>query len=293
MKSTLLVVLLLAGSAFSTRACEACGCGISFGSPGPMVLQQRHFIGWMTTFQRFQYPEGNTSDLLFQTELWGRWAFHPRWALTARVPYHWNQRSGENADPVTIQGIGDPSLSVRFLAFQQKDSSKIQQTVFVQAESRLPLSPEIRPEGSSLPFRLFPGQQQVVQQASVLHQVMLAKGLSLTSELSATGSLTDDLSYRLAPQIGASTLISWSGESRVSRRSVWAGLAGVWQGRDVEAGFYRNDTGGQGLSLLLGSQWEREQVSIGLQAQLPLWQQFGEDALISLPAAQVFMQFRI
>lgn len=275
------------------HACEACGCGISFGTPGPMTLQQRHFLGWMTTVQRFAYTESETYDSFIQSELWGRWAVHPRWAVTARVPFHVHQRTSADSKPVSVSGLGDIRAQIRYLVWQQQDTARKGQYLFLQTESRLPTSRLIREEASVLPFRFYPGQNQWIQQISAVHVISLNPNWAVNTELSGAKSLSSDLSYRLGSQLGVSSVVSRSWEGRTRRISAWAGLSAIFQGRDIETGYYRNDTGGQGTSGLLGAQWETPQWSIGLQGQIPLWQQFGANALTSLPAAQLLVQYRL
>lgn len=293
MKNWGIAVGMLLISMSGLHACEACGCGISFGTPGPMTLQQRHFIGWMTTVQRFTYTESETSDMFIQSELWGRWALHPRWAVTARVPFHIHQRSSANSEPISISGLGDIRVQLRYLAWSQQDTTRKGQYLFLQTESRLPTSRLMREEASELPFRFYPGQNQWIQQISAVHVIRLTPAWAVNTELSGAKSLTNDLTYRLGNQLGLSSVVSRSWEGMTRRVSAWGGLSGIVQGRDVESGYFRNDTGGQGLSGLMGIQWETNQLSVGLQGQIPLMQKFGENALTSLPAAQLMVQFRL
>lgn len=293
MKNWGVAVGILLFSTSGLFACESCGCGISFGTPGPMTLQQRHFLGWMTTVQRFSYTESETFDTFIQSELWGRWALHPRWAVTTRVPFHLHHRSSNDSQPVSISGLGDIRAQIRYLAWSQQDTAKKGQYLFLQTESRLPTSRQVQEEGSALPFRFFPGQNQWVQQLSAVHVVRLNSAWTVNTELSGAKSLTSDLSYRLGNQLGLSSVLSKSWEGMTRRISVWTGLSGIFLGRDVEDGYFRNDTGGQGLSGLMGFQWETNRWSAGLQGQIPLVQKFGENALSSLPAAQLLIQYRL
>ncbi len=293
MNMRILVLALLSLSTIPAVACEACGCGVTFGTPGPMVLQQQHFLGWMTTYQRFSYTESNTFDSFIQSELWGRWAFHPRWAVTVRLPYHLHRRITDGDNLKTLTGLGDPRIQLRYLLWSVTDTSRNPQYLFLQAESRLPMSSLTRPEGSELPFRFFPGQSQWMQSLSAIWLYRFGPNWTLNTEAGYSKSLTNDLFYRLGDQKFVSALISRQWESMTRRVSVWGGCSVIHQQRDVENGFFRNNTGGAGASAVLGGQVTGETWSIGLQGQLPVYQNFGEEALSSLPSAQVMLQYRL
>ncbi len=275
------------------QACDACGCGMNFGGPGLLMQQQAHFLGWVTTYQAFVYPESETYDYFLQSELWARWAFSQRWATTIRLPYHLHHRSSAGADPIAMQGIGDLRAQIRYLAISTNDTSKATHQVFFQSEWRLPTSTLVRPLDSQLPGRFFPGQSQWVHRMGLLHAIQFSAVWSLTSELAYAYTQGGDLRYRLGQQSSLLSMLArhWNGSKE--RFSAWAGALWLSQKRDVENGFYRNDTGGHGVSGLAGAQWEGRRWNVGLQAQIPIWQQFGGDALRTLPSAQLICQFRL
>ncbi len=288
-----MVLGLLVAAWQSSQACESCGCGISLGDPSLLMQQQAHFIGLVSSYQSFLYPETRTTDYFLQTELWGRWMISPRWAATVRLPWHEHHRRSAESEEADLTGLGDLRVQVRYLAWQVTDTTRRRQWLFLQSEWRLPSSRLTQPEGATLPFRFYPGQRQWMHRFSVLHGLQLSRAWSLTTEVAATHSLETSLEMKSGWQTTLSSFLARHWESETSRKSLWAGLGASVQGRDVENGYYRNDTGGQGLAMLLGGQWEARKWTLGVQGQVPAWQHFGDDALVSQPSGQLIVQYRL
>lgn len=289
MKSWLFALGLLILVWSPAYACEACGCGITLGEPGLLMQRQRSFVGLVSNYQAFIYPGEHTRDHFVQQEVWLRYALGSRWAFTARLPWHWHRR--EQADQVTrLQGLGDLRLAARYRLLAVQDSQRLAQQLFVQSEWRLPSSQLRAPTGSELPFRFFPGQGQVWQRVSLLHLLSLNDRWSLVSEGGYGHSLDRTLHYRLGAQANLSANLGYQwGEGR-SRWSLWGGVNTLHQARDVADGYYRNDTGGLAAVGLASLQWQGQRISASLQGQMPLWQEFAENHLQSLPALQAMVQ---
>ena len=128
MKRTIITLMLCIASAYTTFACDICGCGVGTYYMGILPDFNKRFVGLRYQSRPLTShlgPGGErtplTADETYQSmELWGAWNFGTRWRAMAIVPYNFNRReipgSGETG---TKNGVGDIAVMGYYKLFER------------------------------------------------------------------------------------------------------------------------------------------------------------------------------
>lgn len=283
LRITWLLAAWLAGGTFA-QACDACGCSIIFMDMGLTPRFDRHQLAWQGQYQAFRSFATDTElrngtvgsrERYFQQTLQGVVSLHERWQLTLAVPYLWRAReTGGLRDEA--HGLADASALARYTPWRR-------------------LATDERPFGHRLSLG-------IGVKAPTGRRSAAAEGVSNPNFQQGSGSWDGlaHIQYVLRYQqwgLAADALMSFNGTNEedyqyghrrgghiLAFRIVQVGRTGLMPsagcyfegaGRDVQRGFYRNDTGGHYLFAQLGVQWFIGELGVSAQTQLPLQQNWG------------------
>jgi hypothetical protein len=116
MKNILVVILITL--AFSTQACEFCGCGVGNFYLGIMPQFHRNFVGVRYQVQDFNshvglHPSLATSEHFQSTELWARFYPTSKLQVLTLVAYHFNEQT-TTSRKIYLDGLGDIPVLVNY-----------------------------------------------------------------------------------------------------------------------------------------------------------------------------------
>lgn len=122
-------IWLVFGIAYSTTACDICGCGAGTSYIGILPKFQKSFVGVRYQFQQFNskphslFSEhyGPSQEYFHSTDLWGRFVLTKKIQIFAFVPFHYNYRF-ENENYTQTFGLSDIQAKVNFVLFSSKNN---------------------------------------------------------------------------------------------------------------------------------------------------------------------------
>lgn len=268
----------------SGRACDVCGCGLSTGSLGFLPLQQRHFLGIRSQFQRFQTlgHEGTAgSEERFRTlELWGRWQLAPRWQLIGLIPYQSAERQFSDGTRTIGKGWGDVSLLTQYtLLDPRRHIGRAWQHSFqVGAGIKLPTGKYqyTATDGSALTANLQPGTGS---SDGLLTATYILRHDALGIYLDGTARLTTANSnhYRFGNRLNSGARLFWWKPFRGFTIVPHAGILLDAADLDADQGKYQGETGGYSLYSSLGTEVYIGSLALGLLWQAPIVHHLAEN----------------
>ena len=125
----ILVTIVIVAFSFHSIGCEVCGSSAA-GSIGIIGSSNNHLIGFSCVVRSFNstHPDifghgnvENSSEFFMQVNLLAKFQLSKRFQLYANVPMVYNQQRKEGKTSIA-QGLGDVTLSTRFLAYATVDS---------------------------------------------------------------------------------------------------------------------------------------------------------------------------
>lgn len=261
---------------------------------GLVPLYQVHMVSADAQAWQFSYPGYETRDRFFQLDFRGRLYLHPRWLLSGQLPYRIHQRM--DADGLQQRsGVGDAQLLLHRVLWRTmpEDSARWQHLLQVGLGAKAPTGAYSPPSELGLPahFNLGTGAWDALGQ--LLYQTRVDQwGLAAQAAFRWRG--THGSGYRFGDVLNGQVQlfrVLQRGRTRLTPR---VGMAAEQLGRDVQGQFFQEGTGGVGAFGLMGIDlYWRKRLSISLQGQLPLVQNYAEGAIRSQPRLAAQIQFFI
>ena len=285
MRILITAILLLIVS--STSACDICGCSVSGNTIGILPHYQRSFIGLRTFYQHFEnvnplYEDDDIQDYYLQNNLWGRIALGQRWQLIGVLPYRINHRTFGNQ---TLNGIGDVSLMSNYTIFNTIDSSKsYRHHLMVGTGLKLPTGDFMEDalfQDIPANFRLGTGSVDVL--FSLVYTIQIQDFiLSMNSnyQLTSTNSARD---YRYGSQFNTMTYVAYQRLYDKWAFQPFVGISYEYINKDEHYQYEQIGTGGQATYSIVGVETVYQSLSLGVNWQLPLSQNYADGEIISHP----------
>lgn len=126
----LITTFIIVVVSFRTIGCEVCGCSATSGSIGIIGSSNYHLVGFNFSGRSFNsthpdiFGHGNTensSEFFITGNLLGKFQLSKRFQVYTNIPYVHNQQRRDGKTTIT-QGLGDITISARFLAFSMIDT---------------------------------------------------------------------------------------------------------------------------------------------------------------------------
>ncbi len=114
MKKSAFILILFVISSTASFACEICGCGVGNFYMGLLPNFKSKFIGVRYSYLHYHSEMAKdagqySNDFYKTTEIWGGWNIGNRWQMLAFVPYRSNKKISDDGTKTT-EGVGDISL---------------------------------------------------------------------------------------------------------------------------------------------------------------------------------------
>jgi len=282
------------------RSCDVCGCGLSMGSLGILPLQQRHFLGLRSQFQRFEtlgHNNGSGSEERFRTlELWGRWQLAPRWQLIGLLPYQMAERQVAGGEQTLGKGWGDAALLAQYTLLDPRRQAgrRWQHALQIGAGLKAPIGKYqyTATDGRALSANLQPGTGST---DGLLTATYILRHNSLGCYLDGTIRLTtaNREHYRFGNRLNTGLRMFWWQPLGDITFVPHAGIQLDAADLDADFGKYQGETGGYALYSTLGSEVYFGSLALGFSWQAPLLHHLAEglvspQARLALTATWMF-----
>ncbi len=138
-------IALLFLVAFSSHACDICGCSSGNYFLGPFPQFRSHFFGTRYSFRSFESrlnadPDQYSKDFYQSVELWGGVNLGKKWQVLGFVPYNINRQTSDDGTR-TATGLGDVSfiLNRKILDLRNMGAGKmVSQQLWIGGGVKLP-----------------------------------------------------------------------------------------------------------------------------------------------------------
>jgi hypothetical protein len=294
-----LVGLLMVG-ALSASACDACGCSIAQSYTGLMPRLGGHFTGIWWQHQRYATFSEDAFTGLRQGEaayfnsfeLRSRFQLHPRWQLSAILPYAYQLR--ESGDVTrSLSGVGDAVGMLHFLAYSNQDSLKqaFRHRLMLGAGVKLPTGTYQRPGPTEVVnpnFQVGTGSWDALFNLSYTLRYE-GWGINLDATYRYNGESPNG--YRFGDRWAG--VLSVFRLERVGQVELMPSLGLFYEHDelDTENNFYRIQTDGEALLANAGLELFWRQYNLGAAYSMPLQQNLNDGFVEANPRLAVHLNY--
>lgn len=292
MKKILLVIVITILSNATLSACEICGCGVGNFYMGILPGFQSKFIGMRYSYQHYQSVMAKdasqfSNDFYKTTELWAGWNMGTHWQVLAFVPYTSNRKISDDGVKTTV-GLGDISLMANYQLLGTRRNNQSNKTIGHQLS--VGAGVKLASGNYHLDFtdpainigdansQTGTGSTDILLNARYVYSIQqLGTQTTLTYKINTTNKDQYRFGNRLAINSFAYYRIRFAG------MAISPNLGLLYEHSD--ANFFENSlvdqTGGWLFNGVAGVEMNFNKISIGINAQLPINQQFAEGQTLS------------
>lgn len=285
MKKIISIFFIFISTVTISKACELCGCGTGNLYIGQLPGFKTRFIG-----VRYQYmgykSEMATDKSMFSkdsyqtTEIWTGWNMGKRWQALAFVPWQFNRKLTDDGIKEN-NGLGDISLLVNYQLLHTMHTNQSNQLV----EQQLWLGAGVKTATGKYQLDLSAPDANIGDANSQngtgawgyllngMYQLRIGNN-GLGSSVTFLQNSTNSSGYRFGNRFSLGSFVYH--RYRISGMGVSpdAGLLYTLSGASHMEGAVVENTGGHALNLTAGIELNLKKVSIGVNTQLPLEQQY-------------------
>ena len=282
----IILIVLFAGTEKS-EACDICGCGVGNIYIGIMPQFNKRFVGLRYHFNKFNTrliddPTQYSKDFYQTVELWSGWNIGKRFQLLTLIPFNFNHQESDEGIS-NLRGLGDIVLLMNYKLFdinsKTGNGKNISQQLWIGGGIKLPTGKfeieDNNPDIASIANRqLGSGSTDILLNA--MYNIKFRK-LGITTQANYKLNTTNKENFQFGNKFTASSFVSYGLYAGNIVISPNFGLlyektaASKLQSDKVDL------TGGSLLQAAPGIEFGFNKISFGLNAQLPLAQNFGEN----------------
>lgn len=280
MKKIIIISSLLFAS-FTIHACEICGCGLGNYYIGLMPHFKSKFIGVRYQFHSFHTrlsddPTQFSNDFYQTVELWSGWNIGKRFQLITFIPFNFNHQSSDEG-VTNLSGVGDIAALLNYRVIDIKRGRTSQQ-LLLGAGLKIPTGR----------FEIEPGDPDIAAAANTqrgsgstdlllnaTYAIQTGKwGVNTNAGYKVNNNNNDD--YKFGNKFTASSFVFYAASAGKTNLSPNAGLLFEHNESSRLASSKIDLTGGSLLQAAAGLEVGFNKVSVGLNIQLPVAQNFAE-----------------
>ncbi len=274
----LVFVCLLPAALWS---CDACGCSAAGNGIGLLSDTRSNLVGvrWQRIgFQGGHYDHGGalTQDLVQRVELWGRYFISPNLQINASIPYVFNERSGEETIPFTIDGLGDVQLSVVYTLLNRSPlGTEWGHRVELGAGVKLPTGDYNPIQDDRLPDNMNLGTASLdwfFNATYILSQTRFGWSNNVSYRLNTENKYN----YRFGNQFIVQSYAYYRLKSKQWQLVPYAGAYTELISQDELRGSSAHGTGGEGLFATVGIDIYFDQLNLSANGQIPVLQHYSD-----------------
>jgi len=304
MKKSVLIFILFTISSTASFTCEICGCGVGNFYMGLLPNFKTRFVGVRYSFLNYHTalakdPGQYSNDYYKTTELWSGWNIGNRWQVLAFVPYRSNKKVSDDGTK-TMNGLGDISLLANYKLLhtrKMKASNKtVEQQLWVGAGIKMATGAYhvdlADPDANIGDANSQAGTGSTDVLLNTIYQLTVQKiGFNTSVNYKLNTANTDH--YRFGNRLTINSLAFY--------RIRFAGIAvspnaGVLY-ENSAGNYYQNEkvdqTGGYLLNASLGAEINFNKITMGVNTQLPISQNFAEGQTVSKSRGVLHISFAL
>ncbi|HVT84015.1 MAG TPA: transporter [Chitinophagaceae bacterium] len=287
MKKIILVLSIVLYS-FSSNACEICGCGMGNYYIGLMPQFSHRFFGLRYQFSSYSTHMANdptqfSKDFYQTVELWSGWNIGKRWQVLAFLPYNFNHQNSDDGIS-SSNGFGDIALIGNYKVFNKisktGNNKMLSQQLWLGAGVKLPtgkfhIDPNDADIAAAANTQIGSGSTDVMLNA--MYDIHIDKlGISANVNYKINTDNTD--AYRFGNRLSANSFIFYSIPVSSLKTVITPNFGLLFQ--NSAANKLQNAkvdlTGGNLLMAAPGFEMSFNKMTIGMNTQLPVAQNFAE-----------------
>lgn len=286
-KISLVVFIVLFAALQRSSACEICGCGVGNIYIGILPQFKSHFIGLRYHFNRFNTrlsddPTQYSKDFYQTVELWSGWNIGKRFQLLTLMPVNFNHQESDEGIS-NLKGLGDITLLLNYklidINSQGSKGKNLVQQLWIGGGIKLPTGKfeleDGNPDIASIAnTQLGSGSTDILLNA--MYNVRIRK-LGITTQANYKINTANKEDFQFGNKFAASSFVSYglfSGNTVISPNF---GLLYEKTGASKLQTSKIDLTGGSLLQVAPGIEFGFNKISVGLNAQLPIAQNFAEN----------------
>ncbi len=261
------------------KACDICGCSVGSLYLGIMPKFRTHYIGLHYQHQVFKTlhheslgTEKTSTELLQSFELRGRYNINNRIQILGFVPVHYNQQI-EETNRTSFKGLGDLSALINYhlINSENKTCTEWKQNLQIGAGLKLPTGKSKQLDVNNI---WNPYLQAGTGSWDVLMDVIYTlryKKYGLNNTILYTLNSVNQNQYQFGNRMSVNSSFFMIEEYKYI---IWApnfGLQTSLTGSDVHDGYRVVNSGGDNLSLAVGSDFYYKNIYLGMNVALPLY----------------------
>ncbi len=276
------------------KSCDICGCSVSGNYFGLLPQYRKHFIGLRVHYRTYSIKHPPlfagesvqySNDLVFSTEIWGRYQIHKRLQLIGSMPYQFNQRK-ENEIKLSSNGVGDGSCFIFGNVWKTSDTSqvKIKQSISLGAGIKVPTGKHentVVYKGLILPgFQM--GSASWDFPVSLIYIAKL-KSLGINTEMTYQFNTLNRYNYHFGNRLSSALRVFyWKYRPAISVLPQ-LGISYEHYNSDKRKGRWVRYTGGSALWSFAGLDLYKGRWGLGINSWLPIYQNIGEKHIKMFP----------
>jgi hypothetical protein len=288
MKKGFIVVLIILFTAFErSSACEICGCGVGNIYIGIMPQFNKRFVGLRYHFNKFNTrltddPTQYSNDFYQTLELWSGWNIGKRFQLLTLVPVNFNHQVSDEGIS-NLKGLGDIVLLMNYklidINSKTGNGKNVVQQLWIGGGLKLPTGKfeieDNNPDIASMAnTQLGSGSTDVLLNA--MYNIKIGK-LGITTQANYKINTANKEDFQFGNKFAASSFVSYG---LYAGNTVISPNLGVLYEKTAASKLQSGKvdlTGGSLLQAAPGIEFGFNKISFGLNAQLPLAQNFAEN----------------
>jgi len=283
----IVIALLLLIGAQETKACEICGCGVGNYYIGILPQFKNRFIGLRYHYNHFNTrlqndPSQYSKDYYQTVEIWSGWNIGKRFQLLTSVPFNFNHQESDEGIS-NLKGLGDVVVLMNYKLFdvnsKTSNGKNIYQQLWLGGGVKLPTGKfEIDPNSSDIAsmanMQLGSGSTDILLNG--MYNVRVSK-FGITTQANYKISTTNDDNFRFGNKFSANSFVSYSMTAGKTTISPNMGLLFENTDASKSAAEKIDLTGGSLFQGAVGVEFGINKITFGINAQLPLAQNFAEN----------------
>jgi hypothetical protein len=289
----------------SIRACDICGCGLGNYYIG--IMPQFSYRFWGVRYQFSSYrtqinndPTQFSKDFYQTVELWSGWNIGKRWQVLAFVPFNFNHQYSDDGIKNT-SGLGDIALLSNYKVFDKMSKSaadkNISQQLWLGAGIKLPtgkfsINPTALDVAAQTNTQIGSGSSDVMLNA--MYNLHINRfGISTVANYKI--NTTNKNNYRFGNKFSANSFVYYSIPMHAAKAVLTPNFGLLFQHspNNELQGNKVNLTGGNILTAAAGIEIGFNKVTIGLNTQLPVSQNFADGQTKSKVTGMFHISFSI
>ena len=285
MRKYILAIVIAISSFNIAHACQICGCGLGNYYIGLLPQFNTKFVGLRYNYRSFHTSiTGDASqysnDFNHSVELWTGWNIGKKWQVLAILPFNIIHQVSD--DGVTNKnGIGDVAFLVNYKLLEKMSKSgnkNIMQQLWIGGGIKLPTGHfDIDPNDNDLVAEANTqmGTASTDYLASAMYNIRINKFGINTSATYKINSTNND-QYRFGNKFSANTLAFYSIPAKGVNIIPNAGIIYENTGANSLQSKQVAQTGGYLVASSAGVEFSFSKITLGINAQLPVTQNFAE-----------------